>query len=52
MPSFKYVGDSQRVFPSSGLVVNPGDVVDVCPDPNFFESIESDGAESSVSEQE
>lgn len=37
---FKYVGDSPRVFPTIGLIVEPGDVVDVCPDPVFFVPVE------------
>lgn len=41
---FKYVGDSERVFPTVGLIVAPGDVVDVCPDPMFFEPVEAAAA--------
>ena len=38
---FRYVGDSERVFPDTGLIVKPGDIVDVCPDPQFFEPVEA-----------
>jgi hypothetical protein len=41
---FKYVGSDGRVFPSCGLVVQPGDVVDVCPDPCFFEPVVTETA--------
>lgn len=41
MSSFKYVGDSPRVFPTAMLEVAPGDVVDLDenPDPHFFEPV-------------
>jgi hypothetical protein len=39
MAKFRYVGTDERVFPTCGLVVQRGDVVDVCPDPLFFEPV-------------